>query len=100
VAFCAALLAQAQMVFELAALAGRDPHDQMRVADILVLLGAYGSAEEANAGLAAVPRDPKQHHGKKLPAGSRWGMVERMAYLLEVLGPAEENRSRLRAALG
>ena len=88
------------MVFELAALAGRDPHDQMRVADILVLLGAYGSAEEANAGLAAVPRDPKQHHGKKLPAGSRWGMVERMAYLLEVLGPAEENRSRLRAALG
>ena len=40
VGFCAALLAQAQMVFELAAVSGRDPKDQMRVADLLVLLGA------------------------------------------------------------
>jgi hypothetical protein len=100
VAFCAALLAQAQMVFELAAVAGREPNDHMRVADVLVLLGAYGSTEEANRGLAAVTRDPEQHQGKKLPAGTRWDMVKRMAYLLEVLGPAEENRGRLRAALG
>lgn len=100
VAFCASLLAQAQMVFELAALGGREPRDQMRVADLLVLLGAYDSAAEANSGLAAVPRDAKQHRGKKLPPGTRWAMVRRMAYLLEVLGPAEENRSRLRAALG
>ena len=32
VAFCAALLAQAQMVYELAAVSGRDPRDAMRAA--------------------------------------------------------------------
>ena len=35
VAFCAALLAQAQMALELAALAGYAPDDEMRAADLL-----------------------------------------------------------------
>lgn len=99
VAFCAALLVQAQMVFELAAIAGRDPNDERRVADLLVLLGAYPSTDEANAALARMTRDPKAHEGKRLPRGTRWATIMRMAYLLEVLGPADD-RSRLRATMG
>jgi hypothetical protein len=99
VGFCAALLAQAQMVFELAAVAGRDPKDQTRVADLLVLLGAYPTTEAANVGLAAMTRDPKLHEGKKLPRGTRWSTILRMGYLLEVLGTGDD-RSRLRATMG
>ena len=99
VGFCAALLAQAQMVFALAAVSGRDPKDEMRLADLLVLLGAYPSTETANAALAAMTRDPKLHEGGKLPRGTRWSTIMRMAYLLEVLGTSED-RSRLRATLG
>jgi hypothetical protein len=100
VAFCAALLAQAQMVFELAAVAGYEPNDQMRAADLLVLLGAYESPDDATAALAAMSRAPNRRNGKKLPRGTRWAMVKRMAYLLGVLGTAYEKRSRLRIALG
>lgn len=99
VAFCAALLAQAQMVFELAAVSGHEPDDQMRAADLLVLLGAYPSTDEATAALAAMTRDPHQRKGKRLPAGTRWAMVKRMMYMLQVLGTTDE-RSRLRNALG
>src|SRR5580765_4522515 len=49
VAFCAALLAQAQMVYELAAVAGHRPDDQMRAAELLVLLGAHPSTDAAAA---------------------------------------------------
>jgi hypothetical protein len=99
-AFCAALLAQAQMVFELAAVFGRDPTDRVRAAELLVLLGAYDSTEEAGAALAALPPDAKARSGKRLPAGTRWQMIKRMAYILEVFGPADETRGRLRATLG
>ena len=99
VGFCASLLAQAQMVFELAAVSGRDPKDEMRAADLLVLLGAYPATEQANAALAAMTRDPRLHEGKKLPRGTRWSTIMRMAYLLEVLGTSDD-RSRLRATLG
>ena len=100
VAFCAALLTQAQMVFELAAVAGRDPTDQMRAADLLVVLGAYGSTQAATEGLEAMTRDPQQREGKRLPAGTRWNTVKRMAYLLQVLGPTDATRSGLRSTLG
>jgi hypothetical protein len=99
VGFCAALLAQAQMVFELAAVAGRDPKNESRVADLLVLLEAYPTTDAANAALATMTRDPKLHEGKKLPRGTRWSTIMRMAYLLEVLGTSDE-RSRLRATMG
>ena len=71
VAFCAALLAQAQMAFELATLAGCAPNDGMRAADLLVLQGAYASTSDASAALAKMARDPKSREGKRLPRGTR-----------------------------
>jgi hypothetical protein len=99
VAFCAALLAQAQMALELAAIAGHSPSDQMRAADLLVLQGAYASTAEASAALAKIARDPKQREGKRLPRGSRVSMVKRMAYMLGVIGSSDEKRSRVRTLL-
>jgi hypothetical protein len=98
VAFCAALLAQAQMAIELAAVNGYAPEDEMRAADLLVLQGAYDSASDAQAGLARMTRDPESRRGKRLPRGSRIGMVKRMAYLLGLLGPDDAKPSRLRSA--
>jgi hypothetical protein len=99
VAFCAALLAQAQMALELAALAGHAPSDQMRAADLLVIQGAYASTPEASAALEKVERDPKAREGKRLPRGSRMNMIKRMAYMLGVIGSSGEKRSRLGTAL-
>jgi hypothetical protein len=99
IAFCATLLAQGQMVLELAAVAGHEPTDGIRAAELLVLLEVYPTVEEAKAALERMSPDPKSHKGKKLPRGSRWNMIVRMAYLLQVLGTGPE-RSRLRAALG
>jgi hypothetical protein len=96
VAFCAALLAQGQMALEVAAINGYAPSDQMRGADLLVIQGAYASTDEAGAALAKVARVPK-HHGKKLPRGSRWSMIKRMAYMLGMMGSTDEKPSRLRA---
>ena len=100
VAFCAALLAQAQMALELAALAGYAPDDEMRAADLLVIQGAYPSTEEASAALGRVTRDPSSRQGGRLPRGSRISMVKRMAYMLGVLGSSDEKTSWLRSALG
>jgi hypothetical protein len=99
-AFCASLLAQAQMVYELAAVAGRDPNDRMRAAELLVLLGAYPSTDAAAAVLADMPSHPRDREGKRLPAGTRIDTVRRMAYLLEILGTGDDTRGRLRVALG
>jgi hypothetical protein len=99
VAFCAALLAQAQLVYALAAASGRDPEDAQRAADLLVILGAYPSAETAGVAIADLPRDSASRKGGRLPRGSRWSMIVRMAYLLGVLGATDE-RSKLRATLG
>jgi hypothetical protein len=98
VAFCAALLAQAQMVYELAAVSERDPRDAMRAADVLVLLGAHDSIGEAEAAIAGMKKNPRQE-GKKLPAGARIDMVKRMAYLLGLLGP-DVGYSRFRFIIG
>ncbi|GAA4973946.1 hypothetical protein GCM10023205_45630 [Yinghuangia aomiensis] len=54
VAFCAALLGQARMVLEIAALHGRDTRSDARAADLLVLQGAYPDTLRAGAALAAV----------------------------------------------
>jgi hypothetical protein len=99
-AFCAGLLAQAQMALEIAALAGYAPDDEMRAADLLVIQGAYPSTAEARAALSKVTRDPKAREGKRLPRGSRISMVKRMAFILGLLGaPDEEKPSRLRSVL-
>jgi hypothetical protein len=99
VAFCAALLAQAQMSLELAALAGYAADDEMRAADLLVIQGAYGSNSEAGAALARVTRDPHSREGKRLPRGSRISMVKRMAYMLGLLGSSDERTGWIRSAL-
>jgi len=99
VAFCAALLAQAQMSLELAALAGYAPDDEMRAADLLVIQGAYMSTADAGAGLAGMTRDPHNREGKRLPRGSRISMVKRMAYMLGLLGSSDEKTSWLRSVL-
>lgn len=99
VAFCVALLEQAQMVFELAGAHGLSPVDRLRAADLLVLQGAYPSTDVAMEALAAVPADPKSREGARFPAGQRIEAVKRMAYLLEILTPPVE-RSRLRATVG
>lgn len=54
VAFCAALLGQARMVLEIAALHGRDTRSDARAADLLVLQGAYPDTVQAGTALAAV----------------------------------------------
>jgi hypothetical protein len=98
VAFCSALLVQAQMVYELADVSGRDPRDAMRAADLLVLLGAHDSIAEAQAAIAAMKKNPGQE-GKKLPAGVRIDMVKRMAYLLGLFAP-DPGYSRFRFIIG
>lgn len=98
VAFCAALLAQAQMVYELAAVSGRDPRDAMRAADLLVLLGAHDSTAEAQDAIAKMKKNPRQE-GKKLPAGARIDMVKHMSYLLGLLAP-DPGYSRFRFIIG
>jgi hypothetical protein len=99
VAFCAALLAQAQMALELAALAGYAPEDEMRAADLLVIQGAYASTADASEALGKLTRDPKKREGKRLPRGSRIAMVKRMAYMLGMLGSTDEKPSRVRWVL-
>jgi hypothetical protein len=98
VAFCAALLAQAQMVYELAAVSGRNPRDAMRAGDLLVLLGAHDSISEAEAAIKTMKKDPRQA-GKKLPAGARIEMVKRMAYLLGLFTP-DPGYGRFRFIIG
>jgi hypothetical protein len=100
VAFCAALLAQAQMALELAVLRGYAPDDEMRAADLLVIQGAYDSTAQASAALARLTLDPKSRDGKRLPRGTRIAMVKRMAYMLGVLGSSDGAKSsRLRSLL-
>jgi hypothetical protein len=84
IAFCAALLAQAQMAFELAAINGYSPTDRMRAADLLVVQGAYNTTQEAGDALDTVTRGERE--GGRLPRGARWTMIKRMAFLLGLLG--------------
>ncbi|MFI7408092.1 hypothetical protein ACIBU0_05395 [Streptomyces sp. NPDC049627] len=95
-AFVAALLAQAQMVLELAALSGRAPASEDRVVDLLVLQSVYSSPEASRAALAKTKRRPYGGRGR-LPRGTRWRMIVRMAAVLGIIGPRDE-RSRLRRA--
>ncbi|MBZ4324134.1 hypothetical protein, partial [Streptomyces huiliensis] len=86
--FVAALLAQAQMVLELAVLAGHDPCDERRVADLLVLQDVYPSTEEAVAALRTVERHPPGGRGR-IPRRTRWSLIVRMAGLLGIVGRGE-----------
>ncbi|MEU5129657.1 hypothetical protein [Streptomyces mobaraensis] len=90
VSFVAALLSQAQMVLELAVLAGHDPCDERRVADLLVLQDVYPSAEEAMEALRAVERHPQGGRGR-IPRRTRWSLIVRMAELLGIVGKMEKS---------
>jgi hypothetical protein len=63
IAFCAALLAQAQMVYELASVFGHEPNDRTRAAELLVLLGAYESTHDATIAIAKITREPGRRDG-------------------------------------
>ncbi|MEV5238059.1 hypothetical protein AB0K89_02835 [Streptomyces cinnamoneus] len=93
VSFVAALLSQARMVLELAALAGHDPRSEQRVADLLVLQDVYPSTEAADEALTRVKRSPPGGRGR-LPRRTRWSLVIRMAEILGIMGGGEK-RSRL-----
>ena len=90
VAFCAALLAQAQMVLELAVLAGHAADDETRVAELLVLQRVYPSEDEARATLKRVERDLNPRPDARRPRGTRWLTIKRMALLLGLLASEEE----------
>ncbi|WP_063783176.1 hypothetical protein [Streptomyces sp. XY431] len=82
-AFCTALLAQAQLLLELAALAGKDPADRARAPELLVLQGAHPDLAAAERALAAGPepaavsRPPGRFRGF-------WDVIRRMARLLGI----------------
>ncbi|UZJ32758.1 hypothetical protein [Streptomyces endophytica] len=97
VSFVAALLSQAQMILELAALAGQDPRNERRVADLLVLQDVYPSTEAAEAALPEVPRHPQGGRGR-LPRRTRWSLLVRMAAILGITGGGEKP-SRLQRVL-
>ena len=99
VAFCAALLAQAQMVLELAVLAGHAADDETRVVELLVLQRVYPSEHEAQAALKRVKRDLNPRPDARLPRGTRWLTIKRMALLLGLLGSEEKKPSLIRTVL-
>ncbi|WP_418960613.1 MFS transporter [Streptomyces tritici] len=90
-AFCAALLSQARTILELAALDGRDPTDGTRAAELLVLQGVYEDVGQARAALVrtapAVGAPVRRRRWTAL-----WGITVRMARLLGVITPSEEDQ--------
>ncbi|MDI2127644.1 hypothetical protein [Yinghuangia seranimata] len=99
VAFCAALLAQAGMVLQLAALHGRDPRAETRAADLLVLQGAYPDQQQAARAIAAV-RDGEPGGSHRVPRGQRLATLARMAAILGITQPDEGHRvGRVRQVL-
>ena len=100
VAFVAAALGQAQMVFEIAAMSGRRPTDRMRAADLLVIQAAYPSTDDAAKALDTVRTDPHDHAGQRLARGTRVAMIRRMAFLLGLIEPPTGKKpSRVRRVL-
>ncbi|MFI9331386.1 hypothetical protein ACIGZJ_28105 [Kitasatospora sp. NPDC052868] len=100
-AFCTALLAQAQLLLELAALSGKDPTDPARAAEVMVLQGAYpdvASAERAIGRAAEAGPVPGPEVGRWR---GFWSLISRMARLLGLTGAdADPPPSRWRTAAG
>jgi hypothetical protein len=93
VAFCRALLAQAQLMLELAALAGRDPRAPGRAAELLVLQGAYGDTESAAAALARTPADVAAPTRRGWRLVGLWRVTMRMASILGLRTVDDTRRS-------
>lgn len=98
VAFCAALLAQSQTVLELAALAGRDPTDPARAAELLVLQGAYPDELRARAALAALgsDRSGRPMAGRRRRWSTTSDVIRRMARLLGLTSRRSDHGAPLR----
>jgi len=102
VAFCAALLEQLRMALEIGCLAGHDPSDPERVAELLVLQGVYPDTAQARAALSAVSQG-KHHTSRKDRRKQRtdWAVVSRMARLLGLITPDDaESKPSLLARIG
>ncbi|GAA1409202.1 hypothetical protein GCM10009639_59600 [Kitasatospora putterlickiae] len=78
-AFCTALLAQGQLLLEVAALTGKDPADRARAPELLVLQGAHPDLASAERALAAGPPPRTGRPGRFRGFGS---LLWRMARLL------------------
>ncbi|MFF2350652.1 hypothetical protein ACFVVL_12790 [Kitasatospora sp. NPDC058115] len=78
-AFCTALLAQGQMLLEVAALTGKDPTARERAPELLVLQGAHPDLAAADRALAAGPPPRSGRTGRLRGFGT---LVWRMARLL------------------
>ncbi|MFF6772158.1 hypothetical protein ACFY8W_01175 [Streptomyces sp. NPDC012637] len=98
-AFCAALLSQTRSVLELAALEGKDPADPERAAELLVLQGVYEDTDAARVALAepTAPSAP-EGEGEKRPGrfAALWELIMRMARLLGLITPTEDQVGLLR----
>jgi hypothetical protein len=98
VAFCAALLRQARIVLELAALDGRDPTDEERAAELLVLQGVHEDEATARAALTAFRPGPP---GRRPRLIAMWELTWRMAHLLGLITPnGDAGRTRWTAQAG
>ncbi|MFF4321336.1 hypothetical protein [Streptomyces sp. NPDC001568] len=88
VAFCAALIEQLRMALELACLAGRDPSDPERAAELLVLQGVHPDTDRARTALLAVSRQrPRTNRKGRGRTRTGWAVVSRMARLLGLVTP-------------
>ncbi|MEU9045066.1 MULTISPECIES: hypothetical protein [unclassified Kitasatospora] len=90
-AFCSALLTQSRMMLELAAVAGREPTDGARAAELLVIQGVYQDEEQARAALEAAAATRTDTPPGRIAA--LWRVVKRMAYLLGVVTPEQRPTS-------
>ncbi|MBO1332818.1 hypothetical protein [Streptomyces sp. VRA16 Mangrove soil] len=90
-AFCAALLAQARLVMEVAGLDGRDPRDPERAVELLVLLGVHPDEEHARTALARATS--ARAAGDRGRVAALADITVRMARLLGLLTPADAQGS-------
>ncbi|MGW1543718.1 hypothetical protein ACWCPM_26345 [Streptomyces sp. NPDC002309] len=100
-AFCAALLSQARICLELAALGGHDPTVPVRGAELLVLQGVYPDVDRARVALSDAVLAERGEAGKRasrsVEAGPRRGraatlfeLTLRMARVLGLIAPKEQ----------
>ncbi|MFB6889590.1 hypothetical protein ACFCX4_09790 [Kitasatospora sp. NPDC056327] len=90
-AFCTALLAQGQLLLELAALAGKDPTARARIPELLVLQGAHPDLAAAERALAAGPPPPPPPSGRGLRSGRLRGLGSLLWRMARLLGLTSEN---------
>lgn len=84
-AFCAALLSQARICLELAALGGQDPTVPLRSAELLVLQGVYPDVDRARVALSDAALAEQGKAGKKaLRTDGAWPRRGRVATLFEL----------------